>query len=383
MLLSSFVHSDILKYRRHVISRTKLKPSTGIVEHMDGTKVFEEDGRNWKRRQEDSPCYLDWSVVSRQIRKTRSSRHRSFQQIVVNGVPEYDNAAPGVYVNNPRAIHDVVSFQYDRMSTKIECPKPTEKDCFFFNGGKCVQYSREFEEKLRQCEKAKSKSYPLLCDYVSSVTLVPRSIPGAAHIDTYKKEEESRQREVCDCNTFSRCLLMNGFYCGWREWVNPSQDAKSSEFCMNRKCSLVLDGSGNLVRNLGLNSASDMTTDECYNMWSQGREHSDFFFTIRSVSVPPELLHRAVPRLNLPTRTFPSSTSAPTADWKCTYTMITFYQFSNDKWGRSAGCDNGNVFDVTGKSMTKKSGNTHDQVPAWMRRERHSSRMRFRRHLID
>ena len=75
-------------------------------------------------------------------------------------------------------------------------------------------------------------------------------------------------------------------------------------------------------------------------------------------------------------------TSAPT-DWKCTYTMITFYQFSNDKWGRSAGCDDGNVFDVTGKSMTKKSGNTHDQVPAWMRRERRSSGMRFRRHLMD
>ena len=217
---------------------------------------------------------------------------------------------------------------------------------------------------------------------MSSVTLVPSSIAGVAHIDTYEKHEESRQREVCDCNTFSRCLLTNGFYCGWEEWVNPSQDAKSSEFCMNRKCSLVLDGTGNLVRNLDLNSAADMTTEECFNLWSQGIEHTDFFFTIRSVSVPPELLHREVPRLNLPTRTFPSSTNAPT-DWKCTYTVIAFYQYSNIKWGRSAGCDDGNIFDITGKSM-KDGGNTdNDPVPAWMRRERRSSGVRFRRHSVD
>ena len=367
--------------------------------------MFERDDRddwNHVERSEDrassASCYMDWSSISSQIRwaKRESQRNKKWMvaghQITVNGNVHYDTQAPGLYVNLPAARHSIVSFQADRegSSDANTCPPPTPDDCFFFDGDTCKQYKPSFVRKDRICKErldVLSKA-GLLCSYDSTVTIFPVSETSGNEVTELVREESDRQSDVCACDKFVRCLVggTGSMECGWKGFLNVfAGEPRNQEFCMHRQCSFVVNGAGELETSIDLNTFGDsdqLNHRDCYAIWETGNSKKDWFFTLESVAVGPEVLHENPPTVRLPKKTSPSRAPPPT-QFSCAYTKVTFWAFAREKWGSPCRecCPEGNIFappshgKILGRS--ERTG-LSESVPAWIRRERNEGARRLR-----
>lgn len=373
----------------------------GRVTGIDGDQIFRRDGNWWDHTPEhaaSASCFLDWDSVSAQIRRARAMTSRKKgkryanlgHSISINGKPEYSSVPPGVYLNRPTAVHETVSFHLSQDTAGHDTcvlPEASEADCFMIDqNGKCQQYQPAFEAKLRErkaeCEQRKRQRTKLtgpggsyLCDYVSSIQLMPTPVKnGETQQEIHQavglgRAEKSRQHEYCSCPEFTDCLLglAASTRCRWSQFVNVNPAPRKQDMCMREVCKFWMDGAGELVSPAGISHFTDLKPEDCKRIWTEGsreEERGKWYFTVKSIAVTPGLLESTFQTEALsrdsdwPATTVPDSAPPPRAsDWRCKWTQISFYAFDRD-----GECGKTSPFESLGKLRESKSAAGRDQL---------------------